>query len=82
MNIKNSPVACSIAIEHATGEFLIFIDADDFLHPNALIYAKQMIEDNGLERNVFKFGISKTNLDKTSTLNTNKRDSILMFFLC
>ncbi|MCW0984359.1 bifunctional glycosyltransferase/CDP-glycerol:glycerophosphate glycerophosphotransferase [Staphylococcus gallinarum] len=61
------------AIEHATGEFLIFIDADDFLHPNALIYAKQMIEDNGLERNVFKFGISKTNLDKTSTLNTNKR---------
>ena len=32
-----------------------------------------MIEDNGLERNVFKFGISKTNLDKTSTLNTNKR---------
>lgn len=61
------------AIEHASGEFLIFIDADDFLHPNALIYAKQMIEDNGLERNVFKFGISKTNLDKTSTLNTNKR---------
>lgn len=31
------------AIEHASGEFLIFIDADDFLHPNALIYAKQMI---------------------------------------
>lgn len=61
------------AIEKATGEFLIFIDADDFLHPNALIYAKQMIEGNGLERNVFKFGISKTNLDKTSTLNTNKR---------
>ena len=60
-------------IENATGEFLVFLDADDFLHPNALIYAKQMIEEKGLERDVFKFGISKTNLDKTSTLSTNKR---------
>ena len=60
-------------IENATGEFLVFLDADDFLHPNALIYAKQMIEEKGLERDVFKFGISKTNLDKTSTLSTNRR---------
>ncbi|MGW7908792.1 bifunctional glycosyltransferase/CDP-glycerol:glycerophosphate glycerophosphotransferase [Staphylococcus pseudoxylosus] len=60
-------------IESASGEYLVFLDADDYLNPNALIYAQQMIDDKKEETDIFKFGISKTNLDKTSTLNTNKK---------
>ncbi|MDG0843177.1 CDP-glycerol:glycerophosphate glycerophosphotransferase [Staphylococcus equorum] len=63
----------NIAIKNASGEFLVFLDADDYLHPNALIYAQQMIEDKNENTDIFKFGISKTNLDKATTLSTNKR---------
>lgn len=61
------------AIKNASGEFLVFLDADDYLHPNALIYAQQMIEDKNESIDIYKFGISKTNLDKTATLSTNSR---------
>lgn len=63
----------NLGLEQAKGEFLIFMDADDYLHPNALIYAKQMIESSKDNTDVFKFAITKTNLDKTSTLKKNKR---------
>ncbi|RIN28833.1 glycosyltransferase family A protein, partial [Staphylococcus succinus] len=59
------------AIKNASGEFLVFLDADDYLHPNALIYAQQMIEDKNESIDIYKFGISKTNLDKTATLSIN-----------
>ncbi|WP_202809325.1 CDP-glycerol:glycerophosphate glycerophosphotransferase [Staphylococcus equorum] len=61
------------AIEEATGEYLLFLDADDYIHPNALVYAKQMIEDSNTDTDVFKFGVKKTNLDKNSTLKVNKK---------
>ncbi|RIN37047.1 glycosyltransferase family 2 protein, partial [Staphylococcus succinus] len=61
------------AIKSASGEFLVFLDADDYLHPNALIYAQQMIEDKNETTDIYKFGINKTNLDKTATLSTNSR---------
>ncbi|MDW8564936.1 glycosyltransferase family 2 protein [Staphylococcus shinii] len=60
-------------INKARGEYVIFLDADDYLHPNALTYAQEMINENKGYCNVFKFGITKTNLDKTSTLNKSKR---------
>src|SRR5699024_7768806 len=48
-------------------EFVLFMGADDFLHPNALIYAKQMIQED-TQASVFKLAIKKTNLDKNTTL--------------
>lgn len=45
----------------------------DYLHPNALVYANEMIKENESHSDVFKFGITKTNLDKISTLNKSKR---------
>ena len=60
-------------INSASGEYLVFLDADDYLNPNALIYAQQMIDEQKESTDVFKFGINKTNLDKASTLSTNKK---------
>ncbi|AVQ37071.1 bifunctional glycosyltransferase/CDP-glycerol:glycerophosphate glycerophosphotransferase [Staphylococcus kloosii] len=59
-------------IERAKGEYVIFLDADDYIHSNALSYASEMIKDRP-EDSVFKFGIAKTNLDKVSTLNKSKK---------
>src|SRR5699024_446440 len=56
-NFKN------LALKLASGEFVLFMGADDFLHPNALIYVKQMIQEDG-QANVFKLAIKKTDLDK------------------
>src|SRR5699024_7991951 len=60
-NFKN------LALKQASGEFVLFMGADDFLHPNALIYAKQMIQED-TQASVFKLAIKKTNLDKNTTL--------------
>lgn len=60
-------------IERANGEFIVFLDADDYLHPNALIYAKHMIDADIEHVDVFKFGISETSLDKISTMKKNKQ---------
>ena len=32
----------NLGIKEAKGDYVLFVDSDDFLHPNALIYAKQI----------------------------------------
>lgn len=61
-------------IRQSVGEYIIFLDADDFLHRNALIYARQMINSEENDQKVFKFGIRNTNLDRDSTLLKSKKD--------
>lgn len=62
----------NLGITSAKGEYVLFVDSDDFLHPNALIYAKQIIDKDKENINVIKLGIKKTNLDmKTSLSNRN-----------
>ncbi|WP_239748398.1 bifunctional glycosyltransferase family 2 protein/CDP-glycerol:glycerophosphate glycerophosphotransferase [Mammaliicoccus sp. A-M2] len=63
----------NLGITSAKGEYVLFVDSDDFLHPNALIYAKQIIDKDKENINVIKLGITKTNLDmKTSLSNRNQ----------
>lgn len=65
----------NLGITSSKGEYILFLDSDDFVHPNSLVYAKQIIEDeeNENDNNVIKLGISKTNLDMASTLNKRKQ---------
>lgn len=63
----------NIGIKEAQGEFVFFIDSDDFLHPNALIYAKQIIDEDSENRKVIKLGITKTNIDMKTTLSERKQ---------
>ncbi|MBO1218481.1 CDP-glycerol glycerophosphotransferase family protein [Mammaliicoccus sciuri] len=63
----------NLGITSAKGDYVLFVDSDDFLHPNALIYTKQIIDKGKDNINVIKLGITKTNLDmKTSLSNRNQ----------
>lgn len=58
-------------IEEARGEYILFLDGDDFLHPNALLYAKQIIDQD--QFNVFKLKVKKTIVDRKTTLKEKKQ---------
>lgn len=70
---KNHQFYKNQGILHSKGEYILFMDADDYLHPNALIYAKQVIEEDIENTNVVKLGIKKTHFDKNTTFKSNEQ---------
>ena len=63
----------NLGIKEAKGDYVLFVDSDDFLHPNALIYTKQIIDEDPENRKVVKLGITKTNIDMKTTLSERKQ---------
>lgn len=61
-------------IVESMGEYVLFLDADDYLHTNALIYASKMIEEEKINTNVFKLLIKPSNLDRKTTLDKIQKD--------
>lgn len=59
-------------IKQASGEYILFLDGDDYLDPDALIYAKQIIEEDVGDSNVLRLGVAKTYLDFASTLEKRR----------
>lgn len=63
--LENPQYYRNIGIQKASGEYVLFMDGDDYLHPNALIYAKEIIDETFDE--VIKLGVKKTHYTKKLT---------------
>lgn len=64
---SNISISRNKGLAAAEGENILFLDNDDFLHPNALIYAKKVIDSETAE--VIRMKISKTHFDKKTSFN-------------
>ncbi|MGE6630081.1 bifunctional glycosyltransferase/CDP-glycerol:glycerophosphate glycerophosphotransferase [Bacillus sp. NPDC077027] len=68
---SNVSVCRNKGIDEAKGEHVLFLDGDDFLHPNALTYAKQIIIRENID--ILKLKVKKTIVDRKSTLKEKKQ---------
>lgn len=83
INKENEGVssARNVGIKHAKGKFLWFVDADDIITKDALVYISKKIKDK--ECDIFKFGfyvfsdmLSKNEYEQYSTNNLSSNCSI------
>lgn len=70
---ENQQFSKNYGVSKANGQYILFMDSDDYLHPNALIYAKQIIDEDFENTNAVKLGIKKTHFDKSTTFKSNEQ---------
>lgn len=70
---ENQQFSKNYGVSKANGQYILFMDSDDYLHPNALIYAKQIIDEDFENTNAVKLGIKKTHFDKRTTFKSNEQ---------
>lgn len=58
-------------IKEAMGEYILFMDSDDYLHPNSLSYANEIINEE--HDFVVKLGVKNTHYTKSLTFKENTR---------
>ncbi|RIO09461.1 bifunctional glycosyltransferase/CDP-glycerol:glycerophosphate glycerophosphotransferase [Mammaliicoccus sciuri] len=63
----------NIGIEKAKGDYLLFMDGDDFIHPYTLIYAKSLINEDESSTDVLKLGVKKTYYSMPLTFSQDNR---------
>lgn len=82
---KGASVCRNIGINHSTGRFIIFLDADDLLSPCCLIERTALMEQkSGLDFAIFKMGYFKNKIgDTVGTVNRYEKsqESYLNLFL-
>ncbi|COE59120.1 CDP-glycerol:poly(glycerophosphate) glycerophosphotransferase [Streptococcus pneumoniae] len=70
--ISNNPqVYRNLGVSQSQGEYILFMDADDYIHPNTLIYTKRIIDES--HDDVIKLNVKKTHYTKNLTFKDNKK---------
>lgn len=64
---SNVSISRNKGLLSAEGEYVLFLDSDDYLHPNALSYVRTIIDSENTK--VIRMKISKTHFDKKTSLD-------------
>ncbi len=59
----------NVGITKAQGEYIIFLDSDDFYNPNCLNYLLDEVKNNNLDVLQFGYSLNKTGVTKKVSLN-------------